>query len=160
MMVYHVTRRPFWNVARGGVRFAGTTVLLGLAATLFCLAWTEPGSGVRALWVGLAVVALVKLGAESETLDHREDDDGPLRRSVLLLRGPLAGPAMLRVVLGLVGGVVLPLTLAGLGSDATPSVARSMALIAFACLIAGELAERTLFFSAVSRPRMPGGLHS
>ena len=38
VMVYHVVRRPFWRASSSGVKFAGTTVLLGLATALASLA--------------------------------------------------------------------------------------------------------------------------
>ena len=36
-MVYHVVRRPFWRASASGVKFAGTTVVLGLATALASL---------------------------------------------------------------------------------------------------------------------------
>ena len=37
VMVYHVVRRPFWRASLSGVKFAGTTILLGLATALASL---------------------------------------------------------------------------------------------------------------------------
>ncbi len=34
VMVYHVVRRPFWHASVSGVKFAGTTLVLGLATAL------------------------------------------------------------------------------------------------------------------------------
>ncbi len=36
-MVYHVVRREFWRARYGGVKFAGTAVVLGLATALATL---------------------------------------------------------------------------------------------------------------------------
>jgi hypothetical protein len=72
----------------------------------------------------------------------------------------MSGDWMVRVVLGLTAGVVVPLTLAGLGAGAVPGVARGLSAMVLAGLVGGELLERTLFFAAASRPKMPGGPHS
>ncbi|QDV35733.1 DmsC/YnfH family molybdoenzyme membrane anchor subunit [Tautonia plasticadhaerens] len=160
VMVYHVTRRPAWTGGRGVLRFAGTVAVLGLAARLSCRAWE--GTPPAALpWVALAALVLGKVAAESELLDHRDRSGVDLLgRSSRVIRGPLAGCWKVRVTLGLIPGVVVPLTLAGLGPGAVPGVASCLSAIALAGLIAGELLERFLFFAAASRPKMPGGLHS
>ena len=41
-----------------------------------------------------------------------------------------------------------------------PAAGQATAALALLALIAGELAERYLFFAAVVRPKMPGGLAS
>ena len=37
VMVYHVVRRPFWRASSSGVKFAGTTLVLGLATAMASL---------------------------------------------------------------------------------------------------------------------------
>ena len=81
-----------------------------------------------------------------------------LRATALLLGGPLERPAGLRRLLGVVGGVVLP-ALAVMGVvTANPRASATAAVLALAASIAGETAERYLFFTAVVKPKMPGGL--
>lgn len=160
VMVYQVTRRPAWSGLRVVCRFVGTTLLLGLAARLTVGAWEGVVPGPAA-WAALAALAMAKVAAESELLDHRHrPGSGLLGRSSRVLRGPLAGGWRWRVALGLAAGVLLPLTLSGLGSGAAAGVAQGLSAAALLGLIAGESLERFLFFAAASRPKMPGGLHS
>lgn len=163
VMVYHVVRRPFWRAASSAVKFAGTTVLLGLATALASLGAAmigPPGratspSMLPALACALALVSLAKLRFESgERLVA--DELSPLGQTARLLRGPLKRVVGLRRFLGIVGGVFLPvLSVVGtLGRD--PGAAATAALLSLAAVLAGELLERSLFFTAVVRPRMPG----
>jgi hypothetical protein len=64
--------------------------------------------------------------------------------------GPLASVTIARFVCGTLGAVVLP-ALASLAG--TP-----VALGALGLCLAGELAERYLFFAAAAPARMPGSL--
>ncbi|MFZ5496658.1 MAG: DmsC/YnfH family molybdoenzyme membrane anchor subunit [Verrucomicrobiota bacterium] len=148
VMIYVDTRRAFWRFANTAPRFFGSAVILGLAAAL-----TAPGAPV---WLGhaLVVATILKLAFEARALAPlQEEDDGrhaPARQTARLLAGPLRDTNALRVGAALLGGILLPLTVA-LG--ATP-VAAAWPALAF-CL-GGELAERYLFFRAVDAPKMPG----
>jgi Fe-S-cluster-containing dehydrogenase component/DMSO reductase anchor subunit len=103
---------------------------------------TAPRFFGTALVTGLALAAprlgalalLVKLAWES-----RSQFDGSI--SARLQRGPLRTAASVRDLLGL-GAFVLLITLPGWS--------------AFVLLLAGEIAERYLFFRAVDAPKMPG----
>ncbi|SIO24747.1 nitrate reductase (quinol-dependent), transmembrane subunit [Singulisphaera sp. GP187] len=149
VMVYHVVHRPFWRGGRCGLKFFGTSIVVGLAGAL------ATSGGAQRLAVGLAAASLAKLAFETSILMHLRDPQmTPLRRTALLLRGPLAKAVALRLGLGLTGGVVLPLALA------TGAVPAAAAWVALAAVLGGELAERYLFFAAVVRPKMPGGLAS
>jgi DMSO reductase anchor subunit len=155
VMVYHVVRRPFWHAAWSLPRFAGTALVLGLA-----LATLEFRSSDMLVF-GVALATSIKLLAELFILTHlRDPRRSPLRRTALLLRGPLLRVSMLRLALGLCGGVVLPV-LQWTAMDGMPFETRvAVSGLVFLTLLAGELAERTLFFQAVTRPKMPGGLPS
>lgn len=147
VMVYHVVRRPFWRASISGAKFAGTSVVLGLAVALAAT------GGARAVGLGLAAATAAKLALDASVLVHLRDPRMTiLRRSAVLLTGPLAWVAVCRLVLGLLGGVALPLL--------TPGAGVVMASAAFLAVLGGEIAERYLFFSAVVRPKMPGGLWS
>lgn len=153
VMVYHVVHRPFWRASSGGVKFAGTAVVLGLAAALVSVP-SQAGSAAALL----AAVA-AKLGFEAALLRHLNDPRlTPLRRSAQLIRGALRRTAALRLGLGVLGGLVLPLVLLGAGTMLGPAGRFAVASAALLALVAGELAERYLFFAAVVRPKMPGGL--
>jgi hypothetical protein len=66
----------------------------------------------------------------------------------------------LRRFLGVAGGVVLPaLAVVGVaGRD--PGATAAASGLALAAAAGGELLERRLFFTAATRPGMPGGLPS
>ncbi len=175
VMVYQVVRRPFWQARFGVPRFLGTALVLGLATALASLGLSgvfaststlavEPGSTLLP-WVALALIGstLVKLGMESAWLLYWERAGSePLQRSARLLLGPLRNVFKLRWFLGMLGGVVLPLILIWAGfSGAVNSQGIALATtLALVASIGGELAERYLFFTAVTRPKMPGGLSS
>ena len=62
-----------------------------------------------------------------------------------------------RLALGLVGGVIVPLAvMLQSGSRARTALAVGALVLS----LGGELAERYLFFAAVVRPKMPGGISS
>ncbi|AMV38403.1 DmsC/YnfH family molybdoenzyme membrane anchor subunit [Planctomyces sp. SH-PL62] len=169
VMVYHAVRRPFWRASVSGWKFAGTAAVLGLASALACLGagragWLPaPASGrdaapFAALAVALGLVTAAKLRFEARDCDEA-GEDGPLGRTARLLRGPMRRIVTLRRLLGIAGGVVLPAVAAAVvGRE--PHLAAQATTLAFATCLAGEILERHLFFTAVSRPTMPGGLPS
>jgi len=171
VMVYHVVRRPFWRASASGVKFAGTTLVLGLATALASLGVSLAGPfgtvpGAVAFLVELVAGSLMLASAAKlwfEAADRVGRDGAwaePLRRTAWLLRGPLKRPAGLRRFLGATGGLVLP-ALAVVGTvSGDRGAAVAAALLALAAAVGGELTERYLFFRAVTRPKMPGGLPS
>lgn len=169
VMVYHVVRRSFWHGGRSGPKFFGTTALLGLSATLLILeAETAFGgdgavpflpSDRRVLCLAILGVAVAKLLFEAASFLHLgEARFTPLRRTAVLMTGPLAGMTQTRFVLGAIGGVALPLMMSTANADSTPGFLWGTALVSFLALLGGELVERYLFFTAVVRQKMPGGL--
>jgi Fe-S-cluster-containing dehydrogenase component/DMSO reductase anchor subunit len=149
VMVYVDTRRVFWRFANTAPRFLGTAAVLGLAGAL---AVGMPAEA-RPLGLTLTLAMLVKLLLEARALAalaDSPDEVTPQRQTALLLTGRLRTANELRFLLGLTGGVLLPLALA-LG-EAPAAVAWP----ALAAVLAGELLERSLFFRAVDAPKMPG----
>jgi hypothetical protein len=59
-----------------------------------------------------------------------------------------------------VGGILLPAVWMGRDDPAAPALLHLVVIGQFAALLAGELFERYLFFSAVVASRMPGGLRT
>jgi Fe-S-cluster-containing dehydrogenase component/DMSO reductase anchor subunit len=165
VMVYHVVRRPFWRASASGVKFSGTTLWLGLATALASLDVAGlPETAARLVPPvagALMLVSALKLGFEARDRRERDGDaSDPLVRTAWLLRVPLKRPAGLRQFLGVAGGLVLPgLVVVGAVSG-DRGVAAAAALLVLAASIGGELIERSLFFQAVTRPKMPGGLPS
>lgn len=169
VMVYHVVRRPFWRAPVSGVKFAGTTLVLGLATALASLGVSMNGASggmtrLVSLTAGtLTLVSAAKLGFEARDRRERGGDDEtsePLRRTARLLRGPLKRPAGLRRYLGVAGGLVLPGVVVVGAVAGDRGVAAAAAVLVMAASTGGELIERSLFFRAVTRPKMPGGLPS
>lgn len=151
-MLYVDTRREFWSAFHTGIRFFGSTVLFALAVA------GVSGPHEHALLplaiVTLPVCMMMKLAFELEPLTHGKVAGWtPLKRTARLLQGPLQTPLLFRLACGLSGGVILPTLLA---MRVLPSGMATSVVVMVAILL-GELAERYLFFTAVSPTQMPGG---
>jgi Fe-S-cluster-containing dehydrogenase component/DMSO reductase anchor subunit len=156
VMVYHVVRRPFWRATIAGWKFAGSALVLGLASALACLG--RGGDGIPLAAAALALATAAKLRFEAR--DHRDEGDGPLGLTARLLRGPLRRTVGVRRLFGVAGGLVLPLLALGAWAGGDHGAAAAAAALALPLVLVGEFLERTLFFTAVAKPRMPGGLPS
>lgn len=147
VMVYAATRRELWRVDLVGLRFFGTTALLGAASA--------------GLATAVLAIASAKLAFEAILLARvRDRRHGPFRRSAALLLGPLGRLTALRFAAGLIGGVALPLVSLAIadGPDVGDGFRIALAAAALAVLVIGEALERHLFFVAAAAPRMPGGV--
>lgn len=165
VMIYDFTQRPFWNGIDTGLKFFGSTAILGLATVLatislggFMAETTERtasfgGTLVRLLVVGTIAKLLVELKILA-TL--RERVPSAQQRSAGLLVGALRPVLLTRISLGLVGGLLLPML--WVNSNGATSFSVILGIGVAVTLTAAELAERYLFFSAVIANRMPGGL--
>ncbi|MGA2253963.1 MAG: DmsC/YnfH family molybdoenzyme membrane anchor subunit [Thermoguttaceae bacterium] len=172
VMIYADTRRPFWDVLISGPKFFATALVLGLpvalsvalAATLFSNAGELHAMMIaygRLLCDWTLGITVAKLAFEALIfvwLLHRQPT--PLQRTALLMTGELRKATVLRFVCGAVGGVLLPAVL--LIEDRITSIGYPAAVFAVVAvfmvvfLLAGELLERYLFFTAVVAPKMPG----
>lgn len=169
VMLYHVTQRRWWGGGRTGFKFALTGAVLGLATILsgtFAVAVLN-GDALSAELIsfarrgaqGLAALTLLKLAGEASILFHlRDHQQGDLKRTALLLWGELRPLTLWRFFLGGLGGVLLPLALLTSLAPDSLGAALTGSLIGLLALLAAEMIERTTFFSALSAPRMPGGL--
>jgi Fe-S-cluster-containing dehydrogenase component/DMSO reductase anchor subunit len=165
VMLYHVTLRRFWNGSHTAIKFFGTALLLGAATTLVTTAacgWSgvQGAALLHAVELLLRVVmfgVIAKLLHELSILLHLADkQQTELKRSALLLVNDLRPLLMLRVGLGLLGGIALPLLCMLLLQDGFNVWLVGWSALGLLTLVAGELLERSLFFAAVSAPRMPG----
>ena len=168
VMLYHVTHRTWWSGGRTGFKFACTSALLGWAITL-CTPFAVValrGDSLRPELVafahlgalGLALLTLLKLGGEASVFWHlRDRQQGDLKRTALLLWGELRTLTSARFMLGIGGGVVLPLTLFHTLTPDSSGRALVVSLLSLGALLAGEVLERMTFFTALSAPHMPGG---
>lgn len=174
VMIYQSTRRPCWKGVPTAIRFLLTTVVLGLAGSLLlllaasALAADIAAHDVMRVFAGrvvqvLVIAAAIKLVFEALQFVHLgAPNNTPLKRSTMLLIGPLRRWTNARYALGL-AGIVCFLAfreLAGRPAMDTSDGAwlGIAALLGFVCLLAGELCERHLFFTASVAPRMPGGV--
>lgn len=160
VMVYVATRRAQWSGARTGIKFFGTTTLLG-AAAVFAVSQVGTPSGlitgtITLLWFVIGA-SLVKLSFEaSGLLAARQRQNTVFKRMARVTLGDLRHVTTLRFLFGVLGGVALPWLL--LAAPANPAVLATLGLGILACVLVGEAAERYLFFRAAPASRMPGGL--
>jgi DMSO reductase anchor subunit len=166
-MLYHATRRPLWTIARSAPLFLLSTAALGIgqALAMACIADASGAVARETFSAGyggrlaglLAIVVAAKLGLEGSVLRQRTRPDAPLWRTARLLVGELRDTAALRIALASIGGVLLPVLFLGLGDRTFGPVTLSLVIaFAFVVLCCGEVLERTLFFRAVTAPKMPG----
>ncbi len=177
VMIYVDTRRPFWSLPLTGFKFFTSAVVLGIPLSLLVSrlgeAWTGSDTAAegmtrdgRVFLLILMAASLAKLAIEGLVL-HRLHDTKltPLKRTAILLTGELRRVVLVRVILGAVGGILLPgLVLAAdtaVSPQDYPPIASGLALVLVLLLtLSGELLERYLFFTASVAPKMPGGLAS
>jgi len=145
-MVYADTRRDFWRFSSTFPRFIGSAAMLGLALKLL-LAPDRPTAFL------LIFVTLCKLAVEIASVKNNDGDDEhwtQRRRTAELQQGPLRLVLVVRFVLALTGGALIPFGVA------VGAMAPGMVMLACALCFGGELAERYLFFASVAPDKMPG----
>jgi DMSO reductase anchor subunit len=166
VMIYVATKRKWWSGSTTTLKFFGTAGILGLSTMTATTSVTaritgsqDLGGTFRVLLAWLLGVSAAKLIYELGMFRHLLDkQQGDLKRTALLMTRDLKEVTIWRFILGTIGGIILPgLILLSLSPPA------STAAIAITCLstlfmLGGELLERTLFFTAVSAPRMPGAI--
>lgn len=173
VMIYVFTKRELWSFERTLIRFGLTTVQLGLATTWLMLAvagllmprdvWLPlSGRVTESLATALIITTVLKLVYDISLLVHLTNfRNTPLKRSALLVVGPLRSYSLARLICGTVGGVLVPLSLlsttSGVVSHSGLVNILTVSLLWSGCVV-GELMERYLFFAAVSSSRMPGGV--
>jgi Fe-S-cluster-containing dehydrogenase component/DMSO reductase anchor subunit len=170
VMIYVFTQREFWSATQAGTKFLLTAVVLGIAGlwlTLLLLTLVSNNAeaerivaGVgNPLCRGLIGAMALKLCFEAFLFRHLTGrHNTPLKRSALLLTGPLSNVTLARFASGFLGGIVMPLFLLDQPPEGGFALLLVHVSVLFVACLAGELLERYLFFAAVSAPRMPGGL--
>ncbi len=171
IMIYVFTQREFWSFGQTATKFVLTAVNLGLATTflvllLFAFLGDRQSADqffrvagrplAQALMIGMSTKLLFEASLLRYLGTHR---NSPLKRSALLLVGPLASSSLARLAAGVLGGIVMPmfLMLRQTNSVVGDIPALIMVLFLFVACVGGELLERYQFFAAVAAPRMPGG---
>jgi len=162
MMIYIDTRREFWRTSFTAVKFGLSTVLLGLAGCLIFVSLQAYHSGSPAAYLpqlsgAIMGVALIKMAHESAIFNRLRKFAPlhPLRKSALLMVRELAVPTKLRFLLGILGGVILPVVTLAFSVDHGTTLLLASAVGALT--LAAEGLERYLFFRAVVALKMPGG---
>jgi formate dehydrogenase iron-sulfur subunit len=148
VMLYADTQREFWSFGRTFGKFFGSAAILGLA-----------GSGAlldsSACWGATIAVFVAKLAIDLEILRFlKVPGYSSLQKSALLITRRFSGTALARVAFGICGGVLLPASLLA----EQPAFGPATGLVAVLLLLAGEMFERFLFFTAVAPTKMPGGI--
>lgn len=159
-MIYHVVRRPFWHLSRSLPKFALTSIVLGslAAATSIGVAYGTKGlAQIQSLMALVIVAGLLKLifdGFEFASL--RDLEFTARRRSAILMSGPLQRVTVQRYVTGFIGTIILPAVVVSTSLSIGPTLFFTVVAFVLGCV--AELSERYLFFTAVVRQKMPGGL--
>ena len=174
MMIYVATGRDFWRFQTTAARFILSSLILGVAATWLSVLLTAMLTKIESVSListptsvtlirSLALATSAKLLFEVSLFRHlMSRRQTALKRSAMLLRGPLSGSTFARLACGLLGGIVMPMFLWNdLEETATsgPFLVIAVTMLFVACL-AGELLARYQFFAACAAPRMPGSLRS
>lgn len=156
VLIYSTTRRSSWRVDAVSAKFVLTMATCGSAA----VAWASLVSGnpatARPLMLALSGFTTVKLAGESTVFRHlRASGDAEGATRARLLVRELRSTALYRYGLGGTGGVILPLVTVGTitGGHRPSLLSVVLATAAFAATVAGELVERSLFFTTASPPR-------
>jgi len=157
VMVYVATRREHWSASGTGFKFFGSMLSLGAAALLTVAAFSakaNENTEHALLWLVLVVTA-AKLLFDFGILVHaKERRLSSHKRMAVVMLGDLRAATAGRFALALAGGIFIPwYLLAQVGSIHAPVPIYVVGLLT---LMAGELAERYLFFGAAPASRMPG----
>ena len=172
VMVYHVVRRPFWRASASGVKFAGTTVLLGLSTALASLGISVSGMLGRrehsAEFLLPLVAGLLSLVSTAkflyEAADRRERHDSgsdPLRLTSRLLRGaPEGAGARSGWSLDSRAACCFPCSRSWVRALATLESRRWARFSPCRCRSVASRSSAPCSFARSRGPKMPGGLPS
>ena len=166
-MIYIATKRQLWRMPRTLIRFFGTTVVCGPVFVAAISAFAQKGGGVAA---GLFCIALMVFVAKlmwewsvylNPDVDLQKTDptaslENYDRRSRRLISSHLRRTAEFRLQAGLVG--IFLVVIATFLASASPLLCVVTSVLACVTIIAGEYAERLLYFQSVVYDRMPGTL--
>lgn len=146
--IYIFTGRTFWKAKRTLPTFGGTAIVIGFATAAAAAAFGEPSPTLA--WLAILAAAF-KVLLDASVLRHLCDSDGDLRLTAKLQFEPLRQVTTARLVSCAVGVACLLFSGFGLMPPVT-------AVLGAITLLAGEFAERWLYFSSVIPLRMPGGM--
>ncbi|QDT65193.1 DmsC/YnfH family molybdoenzyme membrane anchor subunit [Calycomorphotria hydatis] len=156
-MIYHFVRRPFWRGVMTFGKFYGTAALGIPAIGVLAAAIAGQGSLVP-WWVGLALLTSAKLVWEAAYFRNLNGDHASSSyKSAKLMLTRLKQVTLTRFASSVVGGVLIPLI--AIAATGVPHEVQSVfSVVSLSAICLGELSERYLYFSAVVKQKMPGGL--
>ncbi len=167
IMVYQVTRRPFWDHPMTAIKFYLTTAITGISSTLLVAVSVALSTGIdisslmEALGKTgcevLAILTAVKLLSEASLFGHLQERQWTsLKKTAFLMKETFPYVTFWRFLLGTLGGVILPLYLQS--AYASLEIHTLIWIVVFICLLSliAEFLERYLFFRAVVPLKMPG----
>ena len=132
-----------------------------MAALAFALARRETDSRLRLRKQGDDPAVVDRHRMVLENGAHRFDrHHTALKRLAKLQTGPLSFLTIGRFTLGTLGGIVLPWMMLQETEQTSASTWVVLVSLTFGLSLAGELAERTLFFMTAVAPRMPGAVRT
>jgi anaerobic dimethyl sulfoxide reductase subunit C (anchor subunit) len=173
-MIYLLPNRPSWDSVATPLLFFATTLLLGAlaAGAMFAFYYLRRGKTfetpfatalVRRALLNVSLVALVVIGVEAFTLVSQvvylSRGVTAAREAAALLLGPYAWLLAVQVAVGLAAGFYLTWVARHrlLGTEASvPASVTSLVFAAFACVLAGEIVGRLLFYVTVVPVRLTG----
>ena len=147
-MIYADTRRAFWRSDLTFIKFFGTALLLGSAGVAALL----DGEAARVLLIVAVILRTALFGWEFHQLQRGlADKDDPTHGSALTvwqLQRPLVFARAALFAASTATGLF------AIGTSATTSTL--LATASFLFTLISQTIERTIFFTAVIAPRMPG----
>ncbi len=160
VMIYADTRRAFWALPLTAARFYGATILLGVTAAAAAMSWmglivaADLASefriamiisiAARTLFFGWELLSASRALHDPSNLSHRSE------RTIRVLL-PWLTPAR-------VASFILATSSSVAAIGASGAISTIGASVALAATFASQILERFSFFSAVTAPRMPGGV--
>jgi formate dehydrogenase iron-sulfur subunit len=166
VMIYVATKRKWWSGSTTTLKFFGTAAVLGLSTMSATTSVTaritgsqDLGATFRVLLAWFVGISAAKLIYEAGMFRHLLDkQQGDLKRTALLMTRDLKEVTIWRFILGAIGGIILPGLVLLVESPPASTAAIAITCLSTLFMLGGELLERTLFFTAVSAPRMPGAI--
>ncbi len=173
IMIYDDCRKELWKGSITGLKFFGTAISLGLATimvtSVLVIRFIKPEwtgevimSYTQKLSILMAIAFSAKIIWEATIFRHLKDPTYSLyKRSALLMKNHLPKATACRYILGIIGGVILPILIYIITLSAINSINLNflffLSTISFLLALIGEFCERFLFFAAVVSKKMPGG---
>lgn len=157
-MIYIATKRKLWRMSRTMPRFLLSGCVTGAACLLpiVALSFESPFKYNTFAWATVALIT-VKLAMDLQLCVSRKSSSDEDKRSQRLTMGPMRRMLSYRVATGITAVLFVPASMLALFAG-SGIAAFAFATVGAMLLLAGEFAERILYFTTVVYDRMPGTL--